>query len=99
MSSHSNTPTIIATEYVEGTPILNADEIVYKSFINIIKFRINHNILYIKNHIEMLETELLQEQAKIRVLNEVLQEDQSDDEENWEDSENSENDFNNLDTE
>lgn len=92
----SDSETVVAEAVLEGTPILNPDEFVSKGFINMIRFRINHNILFLQNHIQMLETQLLQEQAKIRVLEEVLGEEINDSENDDDDTENTESDESNI---
>lgn len=64
--------TVIAEPIIDTATIINAEEVVHKSFIQQIQYRVKHNIIYIQNHIQILENNLAQEEAKLDIINEIL---------------------------
>lgn len=63
--------TVVAEAVLEGS-LVNAEEVVHKNYIRQIQFRVKHSIFYIQNQIQMLQNHLMQEEAKLEILNELL---------------------------
>jgi hypothetical protein len=71
MDIHSVAETVVAEAVLEGS-LVNAEEVVHKNYIRQIQYRVKHNIFYIQNQIQNLQNNLMQEESKLEILNELL---------------------------
>jgi len=68
-----------AIDIFDATVVLDSNNYIPKQKINHKKFSIYNNIQLLKEHISIMNIQLKEEQAKINILNELLEEDNDSD--------------------
>lgn len=64
--------TVVATEVINSSVVIEADEVIHKNYIRQVQLRVKHNIFFLQNQIQALETQLGQQQAQLDILCEIL---------------------------